>query len=127
MPEYLYNEETMIAAQYRFHGHGSLNYLFRNGTTARNGRILVRLVPNKRRETSRVTVIVGKKVAKSAVVRNRIRRRVYEVIRKNWAHVAPQTDFAVTILSVDMAVLPASEVERAVVGVLRRAGVYKTE
>lgn len=126
MPEYLYNEKTMIAAEYRFHGHGSLNYLFRNGKTARNGQVLVRSVPNKRRETSRVAVIVGKKVAKSAVVRNRIRRRVYEVIRKNWAEIPGQTDFAVTVLSADLAVLPAPEVERAVLGALRRAGIYKT-
>lgn len=117
----------MIAAEYRFHGHGSLNYLFRNGTTARNGRVLVRAVPNKRRETSRVAVIVGKKVAKSAVVRNRIRRRVFEVVRTNWASILPQTDFAVTILSADIAMLPFPEVEKAVLGVLRRAGVYKTE
>lgn len=117
----------MIAAEYRFHGHGSLNYLFRNGKTARNARVLVRSVPNKRRQTSRVAVIVAKKVAKSAVVRNRIRRRVYEVIRKNWAHISPQTDFTVTVLSADIAVLPAAEVAAAVLGVLRRAGVYKTE
>ena len=117
----------MIAAEYRFHGHGSLNYLFRNGTTARNGRVLVRVVPNKRRETSRVAVIVGKKVAKSAVVRNRIRRRVFEVVRTNWASILPQMDFAVTILSADIAVLPFPEVEKAVLGALRRAGVYKTE
>lgn len=116
----------MIAANYRFHGHGSLNYLFRNGKTARNGRILVRSVPNKRRSDSRVAVIVGKKVAKSAVVRNRIRRRVFEVVRKNWTRIVPQTDFAVTVLSADMAVLPSVDVERSVLEVLRRAGVYQT-
>ncbi len=116
----------MISASYRFHGHGSLNYLFRNGTTTRGARLLVRAVPNRRRETSRVSVVVGKKVAKSAVVRNRIRRRVYEVIRTHWDGVAAQTDFAVTVLSADMAVLPASDVQQAVLGVLRRAGIYKT-
>lgn len=116
----------MISANYRFHGHGSLNYLFRNGVTSRNGCVLVRSVPNKRRATSRVSVIVGKKVSKSAVVRNRIRRRVYEVIRTNWALVVPQIDFAVTVLSADIAVLPAGEVEQTVVGALRRAGIYQT-
>lgn len=118
----------MIAKEYRFHGHGSLNYLFRNGKTARNASVLVRFVPNGgRRETSRVSVVVSKKVSKSAVVRNRIRRRIYEVVRKNWSSIAPQIDFAITILSVDMAVLPAPEVERAVLGALRRADIYRTE
>lgn len=114
----------MLAAQYRFHGHGSLNYLFRNGKTARNAQVLVRSVPNKRRETSRAAVIVGKKVAKSAVVRNRIRRRVFEIIRTNWVDITPQTDFAVTILSADIALMPAADVNRAVLGALGRAGVY---
>ncbi len=117
----------MISADYRFHGHGSLNYLFRNGTTARNSRVLVRTVSNKRRQTSRVSVIVSKKVAKSAVVRNRIRRRVYEVIRAHWGDVTPQTDFAVTILSAEIAVLGAQEVDRTVIGALQQAGVYRTD
>lgn len=86
----------------------------------------MRSVPNKRRSDSRVAVIVGKKVAKSAVVRNRIRRRVFEVVRKNWTRIVPQTDFAVTVLSADMAVLPSVDVERSVLEVLRRAGVYQT-
>ena len=117
----------MIAAKYRFHGHGSLNYLFRNGQTARNSRVLVRSVSNKRRETSRAAVIVSKKIAKSAVVRNRIRRRIYEVIRSQWSHIVPQTDFAVTALSAELAVLDAAQVADAVIDALRRAGVYRTE
>jgi ribonuclease P protein component len=117
----------MIAADYRFHGHGSLNYLFRNGTTARNSRILVRSVANRRRKTSRISVIVSKKVSKSAVVRNRIRRRVYEVIREHWGNITPQTDFAVTILSADIAVLGNQEVVQSVIGALQQAGVYRTD
>jgi ribonuclease P protein component len=117
----------MISADYRFHGHGSLNYLFRNGSTAHGSRILVRSVANRRRETSRVSIIVSKKVAKSAVVRNRIRRRVYEVIRNHWGGVTPQTDFAVTILSADIAVLGAGEVAQLVIGALQQAGVYRTD
>lgn len=117
----------MIAKDYRFHGHGSLNYLFRNGKTARHASVLVRFVSNERRETSRVSVIVSKKVSKSAVVRNRIRRRVYEVVRQNWQHIAGKTDFAITILSADMAVLPAPEVQKMLLGALRRAGIYRTD
>lgn len=101
--------------------------MFRNGKTARNGRVLVRFVANKRREESRVSVIVSKKVAKSAVVRNRIRRRVYEVVRTHWTDIAKQTDFTVTVLSADMAVMPAPDVQRTVLGALKRAGIYKTE
>lgn len=115
----------MLSGSYRFHGHGSLNYLFRNGKTARNSVLLVKSVENKRRPNSRASVIVGKKVAKSAVVRNRIRRRVYEVLRKHWDDVPAQRDFAVTILSVEVAIMPAKELEMAVLGVLYKAGLYQ--
>ena len=115
----------MIDASKRFHGHGSLNYLFRNGKTARNAQVLIRFVENKRREDSRVAVIVAKKVVKSAVIRNRIRRRVFEVIRHNWELVPKQTDFTVTVLSAEIAVAAAPEVEAAVLGALVRAGLYQ--
>ena len=115
----------MISATKRFHGHGSLNYLFRNGKAARNSQVLIRFVENKRREDSRVAVIVGKKVIKSAVARNRIRRRVFEIIRRNWDMIPKQTDFTVTILSAEIAIAPASQVEATVLGALQKAGLYQ--
>lgn len=115
----------MLANKYRFHGYGSLNYLFRHGKVGRGRLLLVRFVENKRREESRATVIVGKKVAKSAVVRNRIRRRLYEILRKHWDSIPAHADFALTGLSAELAVIPAPELERAVLGVLRRAGLYQ--
>lgn len=110
----------MLSADYRFHGHGSLNYLFRNGVVIRKAWVLMRFVENKRRENSRVAVIVGKKTAKSAVVRNRIRRRVYEVIRTHWELVPPHTDIAVTIVSAEAAVLSVKELEMVLISVLKR-------
>lgn len=117
----------MLSKQHRFHGHGSLNYLFRNGQSARGAFLQVRYVYNKRRSDSRVAVIVGKKVAKSAVVRNRIRRRVFEVVRRHMDNITPHTDMALTVFSAELAVLPASEVERAVQTCLQRAQLYRTE
>ncbi len=114
----------MLSSSYRFHGHGSLNYLFRNGKSARNSVLLVKSVENKRRQDSRASVIVGKKISKSAVVRNRIRRRVYEALRSHWDDIPAQRDFAVTILSVEMAIMPAKELESAVLGALYKAGLY---
>lgn len=115
----------MLSGKFRFHGHGSLNYLFRNGKTARSSWLLLRSVENKRRTTSRVAIIVGKKVAKSAVVRNRIRRRVYEIVRRHWGAVPFHTDLAITVLSAEVAVAAPEEIEKAVVGVLRKAGLYQ--
>ena len=120
-----YAKSIMLSASHRFHGHGSLNYLFRNGRVFRGGKFILRYVDNKRRDDSRFSIIVGKKVSKSAVVRNRIRRRVYEVIRKHLGSLSKQVDVAVTVLVADVAVMPAAEVEETIVGLLRQAGLYK--
>lgn len=116
----------MLAYKYRFHGHGSLRYLFRNGATVRSRAVMLRYVHNARRDESRLAVIVGKKVSKSAVKRNRIRRRVFEIMRKHWHNITPQTDMSLTVFSVDTATLPSVELEDMVLEVLHRAGLYRT-
>jgi len=78
----------MLAYKNRFHGHGSLRYVYSNGTSVRTQKITVKFAQNPRRKDSRFAVVVSKKVLKSAVGRNRIRRRVYEIIR----HELPKID-----------------------------------
>jgi ribonuclease P protein component len=71
----------MIPFNNRFHGHSSLNYVYKNGQAVRDRSIILKYVPNKHREVSRVAVVISKKTLKSAVRRNRIRRRIYEQVR----------------------------------------------
>lgn len=112
----------MLSYTHRFHGHGSLRYLFRNGTTARNRQILVRFCENKKRTESRVAVVVGKKVSKAAVRRNRIRRRIFEVIRLHMTDIKPGHDISLTVFSLELMTLPYSELESVVLGALSQAG-----
>lgn len=70
----------MLSKKHRFHGHSSLNYVYRKGLTVRSPYCAMRYVPGKY-DTYRVAVVVSKKVAKAAPARNRIRRRVYEAVR----------------------------------------------
>lgn len=114
----------MISNKQRFHGHGSLKYLHSRGRSVRNRLLQLRYVSNKRYPEGRATVIVGKKVVKSAVVRNRIRRRIYEVLRRHWGKISPETDLAITAFSIDIATMPAREVELAVLNVLQAAKLY---
>ena len=71
----------MISQKYRFHGHGSLNYVFSKGQMVRGRFFTIKWVENERRHHPRLAVVVSKKVFKAAVKRNRIRRRVYEIAR----------------------------------------------
>ena len=111
----------MIAYKYRFHGHGSLRYLYRNGQTARSRALLLRYITNPRRVESRAVVIVSKKVVKSAVKRNRIRRRIYEILRRHWPRLVKQVDFSVTVFASEVGTMPPSELEDMVLDVLHQA------
>src|SRR5688572_27115753 len=114
----------MLSQKYRFHGHGSLRYLYRNGQTARNRAVLVKYCENKHRVNSRVAVVVGKKVAKSAVKRNRIRRRVFEIIRNHWDHIKPHHDISLTIFTAEFITMSPQEVEQNIISVLTQAHLY---
>lgn len=94
----------MIARQHRFHGHGSLNFVYRKGRSVRRGSLTLRYV-QARQSDYRLAVVVSKKVSKSAVTRNRIRRRIYEAVRtqkqsteKKWPY-----DMVITIFDESLA------------------------
>lgn len=100
----------MIPFKNRFHGHTSLNYLYRNGRVKRSHLVTVRMTKNTRRRHTRLAVIVPKKVAKSAVVRNRIRRRVYAFfepwLRDDPSLIKTALDVAITVHSPEVAKMP---------------------
>lgn len=110
----------MLSRTHRFHGYGSLRYVYRNGKVARGPYCLLKYAPNSRRSTYRVAVVVSKKVHKSAVVRNRIRRRIYEIVRTDLAPNQPY-DLVFTVFSEKLATLPADQLRKMIVGELRAA------
>ncbi len=73
----------MIAQRHRFHGHNKIDSVYRRGTTLRGNMLNLKHVPGNGSRDFRAAVVVSKKVSKSAVVRNRIRRRIYELIREH--------------------------------------------
>jgi ribonuclease P protein component len=86
----------MLAKIHRFHKLGSLNYVYRKGKIIRSSYCSMRFARGKH-DFYRIAVVVNKKVAKSAVVRNRIRRRVYEAIRLQADGLLTNQDIVVTI------------------------------
>lgn len=75
------NTTQVIAKKHRFHGHNSVARV--RGSVSRAAYFSVYYAPSKKRSTYRMAVVVSKKISKSAVVRNRIRRRLYEAVRTN--------------------------------------------
>ncbi len=71
----------MLNARYRFHSRGGVLAARAHGQKVFGREIAAVAVENPRGRT-RIAVIISKKVLKSAVGRNRIRRRVYEAVRR---------------------------------------------
>ncbi len=113
----------MISKRHRFHGHNSLNYVYRNGKTVRGPLASVKYVKNPRREHYRLAVVVSKKVHKSAVVRNRIRRRLYEVFRQQEARIKEPYDIVVTVFHENIATIPPEELNKLVYTQLKQANI----
>lgn len=110
----------MIARKHRFHGYGSLRNVYQNGRAVRGPLSSLKYLRNDRRNSYRAAVVVSKKVNKSAVVRNRIRRRVYETIRQNIVTGEPY-DLVVTVYSDQLADCTGAELQRDITGKLRAA------
>lgn len=111
----------MISSKNRFHGLGSLRFAYSKGRTVRTQYMGLRFAPNKRRKTYRAAVVVSKKVNKSAVVRNKIRRRVYEAVRANQAIIDVPLDLVFTIYSDTVSDMPYKELEKSVQELLAKA------
>lgn len=110
----------MISAKNRFHGHNSVQYLHRKGQVVHMRGIVLKYMASQTGKPYRAAVIVSKKVHKSAVVRNRIRRRVYECLRtKLKSDLA--VDLAVQVYDVGFAIAPTAEVEATIGGLLAKA------
>ncbi|HUP26718.1 MAG TPA: ribonuclease P protein component [Candidatus Limnocylindrales bacterium] len=113
----------MISRVHRFHGHGSLRYAYQHGQTIRGPLTSLKFVLNERRQTYRLAVVVSKKISKSAVVRNRIRRRLYEAVRYHEPALSQPYDMVITVFHEQLAILPPDELARLVRAQLRQAGI----
>ncbi len=116
----------MISRQHRFHGRGALHAVYQKGATARSDHATLRVVPS-RRPDYRLAVVVSRKVSKSAVVRNRIRRRAYEIVRlaRAEANEPWPYDMILTVFDDQLATMPAAVIQRTIVGLLKKAKLSK--
>lgn len=113
----------MIARTYRFHGFNALKSVYQRGQMVRGPICTLKFMPNPRRGSYRAAVVVSRKVHKSAVVRNRIRRRVYEIIRRSADKFTGSYDIVITVYSDKLATIEAPELEDIITKQLSKAGI----
>lgn len=71
----------MLKKENRFKGNKAINAVIRKGGSAYEQNIKLKYILNPNQKDSKFAVVVSKKISKSAVVRNRIRRRLYASLK----------------------------------------------
>ena len=111
----------MIGRKNRFHGYNSLRNVYRDGKRVRGQMATLQYASRNPSKPYRAAVVVSRKTHKSAVVRNRIRRRIYEVVRNNDEKIKPGTDLVFTVYSDQVAELEPNKLQTIILDLLQKA------
>ena len=112
----------MLSKKYRFHSRGGVRYTYQNGKTIRGSKISL-VFSNNSRNKQRYAVVVSKKVLKSAVGRNRIRRRVYEAIRMELPKIEKPVDCIFIIYSKEILDMDFKVIQKTIRDLLKEASI----
>lgn len=115
----------MISFTNRFHGHNSLRYVYKNGQIIRSRLATLKYSTNPNRKKTRIAVVVSKKVIKSAVSRNRIRRRLYEYLRLQLPQLSQNFDIVIIVTSSELMTMPSSEFTTQINQLMSQSNLYK--
>ncbi len=113
----------MIHRTHRFHGIKSLGFVFRQGKVVHGAGFSLRFVQNSRNNAFRLAVVVSRKVSKSAVVRNRIRRRIYEAVRRGEGSIPPTYDLVFLVRDAELATIDGRKLTSRVQALLMKTGI----
>ncbi len=115
----------MLAGQYRLRKAKDINRVYKRGVYGgAEGFLSLKAAPNGR-PVSRVVVVVAKKIDKRAVVRNRNRRRLVELLRESWATLQPGYDIVVSVHA-DLGALSADRLRQLLETACRRAHILSS-
>ena len=112
----------MLARQFRLRKATDIARVYKKGSYGGAGGVLSVKALASGRSHPRAVVVVGKKVSKKAVVRNRIRRRLSGDLEKRWATVRAGYDIVISVHS-DVSDLSSEALGRHFTQALTRAGV----
>jgi ribonuclease P protein component len=109
----------MLSTKNRFHGYNSLRKVYGKSQSARGNMISLKFSKRDKNRPYRVAVVVGRKVHKSAVKRNRIRRRIFETIRTSNT-IPESTDLIFTVYSDKVLDVSMTELKTMIEDLLRK-------
>lgn len=109
--------------KYRLAKRKDFGKVYRLGQSAANRQFVVYVMKNPNTEHMRAGVSVSKKLG-GAVVRNRLRRQVKEIVRLNAERIEPGHDFIIIVRKAAVG-LSYRDMERSLVHALKRAGLWR--
>jgi ribonuclease P protein component len=115
----------MIGRNNRFHGYNSLRRVYREGRMARGPLFAVKALNNPRREKYRAAVVVSRKVSKSAVDRNRMRRQLFAVIQGQAGQFNAPHDIVITVFNDGVLQTPSTELTGQLKKQFKELGILK--
>ena len=107
----------MFTKSHRFHGYGALRGVYQRGRTVRGTLVSLKYADRPAGKPYRAAVVVSRKVSKSAVTRNRIRRRVYEVLRQQSDKLSGK-DVVLTAFSDQLATMEPAKLQKIIAELL---------
>jgi len=110
----------MLSQKYRFHSRGGVRYTYQKGKTIRTPVLSLVYAPNTHHH-QRFGVVVSKKVLKSAVGRNRIRRRIYEALRLELPEFTEPKDCLFVVFNKSVINMPFRDLRRLIHDLLERS------
>lgn len=111
----------MLNYAHRFHGRGSLKRIHAHSQTIRGPLMSLKYNQNNHRTTWRCAIVVSRKVHGSAVVRNRIRRRIYAAVRRQAEQLKGPYDLIFIVFSDQLAKIPHIKLQELVNSCLNQA------
>ena len=110
----------MLPKRHRFHGRAALRRVFQNGVSQRSRIIIAKYTTSAPTRPTRVAVVVSKKIYKSAVKRNRIRRRIFNIVRHDMKQHLQGFDIVLTVISPDALVMTHQQLSLEITKLLSR-------
>lgn len=111
----------MIAKEFRISKKKDFDIILKSKSKFYSNNFVLRFSKNELSK-SRFCVVISKKISKKAVIRNKIRRRIYEIIRLNYDKIKPGFDFMI-LPKLSVLKLDYCDIERDLNYVFKKANI----
>ncbi len=98
-----------------------MNRAYKYGKTVRSQLLTLKFAPNPKRTGYRAAVVISRKINKSSVTRNRIRRKIYETIRQYDKQIEGGFDLIFNVYSDEIANMDINQVSDLIGVLLKQA------